>query len=56
MHDINDGGFRAMCALNQYFHEDMVIRGPDFQELCRGKAACVKSYQEFLVQATIKDY
>jgi ketosteroid isomerase-like protein len=55
--DINDAWLSGNVAqLNQYFHEDMVIRGPEFQELCRGKAACVKSYEEFLSQATVKDY
>ena len=42
--------------LNQIFHEDMVIVGPDFQELSRGKASCVKSYRDFLAQAQIIDY
>ena len=33
--DINDAWLSGNVAqLNQYFHEDMVIRGPEFQELC----------------------
>ena len=42
--------------LNEIFHERMVIVGPDFQELSRGRVACVKSYRDFLSQATIIDY
>ena len=42
--------------LTQIFHENMVIVGPDFQELSRGKASCVKSYRDFLAQAHIIDY
>lgn len=42
--------------LNRIFHEDMVIVGPDFQELSRGKASCVKSYRDFLAQAQVIDY
>jgi hypothetical protein len=42
--------------LSQIFHEDMVIVGPDFQELSRGKASCVKSYHDFLAQAQVIDY
>ena len=42
--------------LTQIFHEDMVIVGPDFQELSRGRASCVKSYRDFLAQAQVLDY
>jgi hypothetical protein len=42
--------------LNQIFHEDMIIIGPDFQELSRGRASCVKSYRDFLAQAKVIDY
>ena len=45
-----------VTELNSYFHDDVVIRGPGFQELCRGRAACVKSYEEFLAQAKVMDY
>ena len=55
--EVNDGWLAGdFRALHRYFHDDMVIRGPQFQELCRGKDACVKSYEEFLAQATVKDY
>ncbi len=45
-----------VSELNSYFHDDMVIKGPAYQELCRGRAACVKSYEEFLAQAKVLDY
>jgi hypothetical protein len=38
-------------ALNDCFHNDIVIKGPDFQELGRSKELCVKSYEDFLRQA-----
>lgn len=41
--------------LEDCFHDQMVIRGPDFQELGRGKAACAKSYQDFLNQAKVQN-
>jgi len=36
------------------FHDEMVMRGPDFQELGRGKALCAKSYRDFLHQAKVQ--
>jgi ketosteroid isomerase-like protein len=45
-----------VTELNSYFHDDMVIKSPAFQELCRGREACVKSYEEFLTQARVLDY
>jgi ketosteroid isomerase-like protein len=45
-----------VSELNSYFHDDMVIKGPALQELCRGRAACVKSYEEFLAEAKVLDY
>jgi len=42
-------------SLEDCFHEEMVIRGPDFQDLCRGKAACAQSYVDFLHQAKIQN-
>ena len=33
----------------------MVMRGTDLQELCRGKGACAKSYEDFLNQARIQN-
>ena len=45
-----------VTELNSYFHDEMVIKGPAYQELCRGRAACVTSYEEFLAQAKVLDY
>ena len=42
-------------SLEDCFHDEMVIRGPDFQELSRGKAACAQSYLDFLHQAKIQN-
>ncbi len=55
---INDAWLRGPVEqipqkLGDYFHDQMVIRGPDFQELGRGKAACAKSYRDFLNQAKV---
>ena len=43
------------ATLEDCFHPDMVMRGPEFQELGRGREACVKSYEDFLDQAKIVD-
>jgi hypothetical protein len=42
--------------LGDYFHPDMVIVGPGYQELARGREACVASYREFLRASTIRAY
>jgi uncharacterized protein (TIGR02246 family) len=42
--------------LHDFFHADMVIVGPGYQELGRGREACVLSYEEFLRSATIHEY
>jgi uncharacterized protein (TIGR02246 family) len=42
--------------LNDLFHTDMVMVGPGFQELVRGRAACVESYREFAANAKVHDY
>lgn len=39
--------------LNEFFHNDMVIRGPDLTEHGRGKEACVKSYEDFVQKARV---
>ena len=41
--------------LNRYFDDRMVIRGPGFQEMGRGREACVASYRDFLRAAKILD-
>ena len=42
--------------LNEVFHEDMMIVSPDFQILGRGREACVKSYKDFMRQATLRKF
>lgn len=42
--------------LAQYFHPEMVIVGPGFAELCRGRDACVDSYREFGASAVVREY
>ncbi len=40
--------------LEECFHDEIAMRGPEFQELAGGKAACAKSYQDFLQLAKIQ--
>jgi ketosteroid isomerase-like protein len=42
--------------LNEYFHDRMMIKGPDLQELGAGREACVKSYEDFILQTSILEY
>jgi|SRR5436190_4834569 len=43
-----------VATLNDCFHDGIVIKGPSFQTLGRGKEACVQSYVDFVRQAVIK--
>lgn len=57
---INDAWLRGPVEeipqkLADCFHDQIAMRGPEFQELAGGKAACAKSYQDFLGQAKIRD-
>jgi hypothetical protein len=40
--------------LKECFHDGMVIKGPGFQEMGRGKEVCVRSYMDFLRQAAVR--
>jgi uncharacterized protein DUF4440 len=42
--------------LHQYFDDQMVIRGRAFQEMSRGREACVRSYIDFLNAATVERF
>ena len=42
--------------LNEYFHNDMVIRGPDLTELARGRETCVKSYEDFVQKSLVRNF
>jgi len=42
--------------LGEYFHENMVIRGPELQEMgSKGRDASVASYREFMSQAAVHE-
>jgi ketosteroid isomerase-like protein len=42
--------------LGNHFHENIVIVHPDCQGRTTGKAACVKSYEEFISRAIVREY
>jgi len=42
--------------LTEYFHEDMVMKGPDFQTVGKGRETCVQGYKDFLNMAVVKNY
>jgi len=41
--------------LAEYFHDDMVIRGPELKEMGKGRDVCVGSYKDFLSQAKVQE-
>lgn len=41
--------------LKDYFHEEMVIFSPGFGVRGEGREACVKSYEDFVSQATVDE-
>jgi ketosteroid isomerase-like protein len=45
-----------MDRLADAIHPDMVIVGPGYQELARGRDACVASYRAFLSSAIVRAY
>jgi hypothetical protein len=42
--------------LGDCFHPDIVIVGPGYQELARGREACVTSYRAFLQSSVVRAY
>ncbi len=42
--------------LEKYFHNDIVIQGPGFQNGIKGKSDCVKHYEDFSIHTNIKNY
>jgi Domain of unknown function (DUF4440) len=42
--------------LNEFFHNGVVVKGPDLQEMARGREACVKSYGDFIRLATVREF
>lgn len=49
-------GEAMAAALNDCFAEEIVIRGPGFVLVGKGRDFAVKSYQEFVTQAEIKRF
>jgi len=59
LYRINDAwmkqrGEAMMAALNECFAEDMVIRGPGFVFVGKGRDFAVQSYHDFVNQAEVK--
>jgi hypothetical protein len=44
------------AALNECFAEEMVIRGPGFVLVGKGRDFAVQSYQDFVSQAEVKSF
>lgn len=42
--------------LNEYFHDEMVIRGPDLIAHARGRQSCVKSYEDFVQKSQVRNF
>lgn len=49
-------GEAMTAALNECFAEEMVMRGPGFVFLGKGRDVAVKSYQDFVSQAEMKSF
>jgi ketosteroid isomerase-like protein len=47
---------RRFEDLARFFDPDIVMKGPDFKELVRGREALVHSYADFMAQSRIADY
>ncbi len=43
-------------VLTDCFRNDVVTRGPQLQEMARGREASVKSYQDFIRLATVREF
>lgn len=57
LQDMNDAWVKGHPEnLVKFFHEDIVIVGPDFQKMGDSRQACVKSYKDFCSQATVHDF
>jgi hypothetical protein len=49
-------GDAMTAALNECFAEEMVIRGPGFVLVGKGRDFAVQSYQDFVSQAEVKSF
>ncbi len=43
------------AALEECFHDRIVMQGPNFQNLAEGKAALIQSYVDFVRNAVVRD-
>lgn len=43
-------------ALGECFEDNMIIKGPGFELLAQGKEACIRSYQDFMRQASVRKF
>jgi hypothetical protein len=51
---INQRGEAMTAALNDCFAEDVVMRGPDFAFIGKGRDLVVQSYRDFISNAEVK--
>jgi hypothetical protein len=49
-------GEAMTAALNECFADEIVLRGPGFVFLGKGRAAAVQSYHDFVNQADVKNF
>ncbi len=47
---------RRFDALNEFFDENIVIRGPGLKEACRGRETAIQSYLQFMAQSNVIEY
>jgi uncharacterized protein (TIGR02246 family) len=47
---------KAFVGLDECFHEDVVIVGPGYVEIARGRDKCAESYREFATNAAVLSY
>jgi hypothetical protein len=47
---------RRFDALNEFFDENIVMRGPGLKELVRGRQAFIQSYEQFMAQSKVIEY
>ena len=52
---IKQRGEAMISALNECFAEDVVMRGPDFALLGKGRDVVVQSYRDFVSHAEVKN-
>src|SRR6267154_3548197 len=53
---IKQRGEAMTAALNECFAEDVVMRGPDFAFVGKGRGLVVQSYHDFVNQAEVKSF